>query len=61
MDLQEARDALSEAINTLADPHDACDFDGSAEKALLQTINDGLHWLKKIAKMFDDELARQHS
>lgn len=45
-DLKEAREWLSEAINTLADPHDACDFDGSAEKALLQTIDDALGHLK---------------
>ncbi len=55
MDLKEARIRLFEAVDTLADPHDACDFD-SKEAALLQTINDALKHLKRLAEMFDAEL-----
>ena len=51
--VKEAREWLSEAINTLADPHDACDFDGSVEKALLQTIDDALSHLKHVADNLD--------
>ena len=50
VNVKEAREWLSEAVNTLADPHDACDFDDSAEKALLQTINDALACLKHVAE-----------
>ena len=51
--IQEAREWLSEAVNTLTDPHDACDFNGSAEEALLQTINDALACLKHAAENLD--------
>jgi hypothetical protein len=51
--LKEGREWLSEAINTLADPHDACDFDNSEAKALLQTINDGLAHLRRVAQELD--------
>jgi len=53
-DVKKAREWLSEAVNTLADPHDACDFGNSTEAALLQTINDALASLKHVAENLKD-------
>ncbi len=41
-DLAAARAAISEAVNALSDPCDACDFDGSGVKALQATIGSAL-------------------
>ena len=53
IDVKAAREVLSEAVNILADPHHANDFDGSWERALLQTINDALLSLKELVQIFD--------
>ena len=50
INIKEAREWLSEAVNTLADPHDACDFGNNEAAALLQTINDALGHLKHVAE-----------
>lgn len=53
--MTEAQELLSQAVNTLADPCDACDFGDSEADALRQTISDALHWLGKLSA----ELAKQ--
>ncbi len=54
MNVKEVREWLYEAVNTLADPHDACDFDGSDVKALRQTIDDALGILKHVAENLEE-------
>lgn len=45
----EADACLSQAINTLSDPHGGEDFDGGEVEALTKTIEDGLFCLQKLA------------
>ena len=54
VDISEARELLSAAVNTLSDPHDACDFDDSEAAALSQTINDALKILTALSKVLKD-------
>lgn len=54
MNIPEARELLSAAVNILADPHDACDFDDSEATALSQTINDALKVLAELGKALED-------
>lgn|SRR5512139_1391910 len=42
----ELREWIYEAINELSDPCDACDYDGSEEKALVATINNAIGKLR---------------
>lgn len=46
---EDARSLLAAAINTLSDPHDACDFDDDKAKALEQTRLDALAILGRVA------------
>jgi hypothetical protein len=55
-DFKEAREILSEAINTLSDHKDAADFDGDEANALWSTINDSVPWLLRLAEMLDKEI-----
>ena len=55
IDVKAAREVLSEAVNTLTDPHHANDFDGSWERALLQTISDAMISLKELGQILDAE------
>lgn len=53
MNLPDAHDWLYEALNSLCDPHDACDFDGGEVEALKRTINDAISCLRKVEDALD--------
>jgi hypothetical protein len=52
-------DILSAVVNMLADPCDACDFDGDEAEALRQTIQQALNGLKELRAALDAGVAQK--